>query len=89
MAIADPDYIVTLGSGLPRFFQRFVSGLNADVLHIPFPSRLVTPPATMRAAVDWVVGSLTALKLQKQPPPKTWKWPTSDSKLPQRIMRYP
>ena len=41
ITIANPDYILTLGSGLPRFFDKFMrgQGLKADVLHLPFPSK--------------------------------------------------
>jgi hypothetical protein len=87
--IADPSYLVTFGVGLPRFFARFVSGIRADVLHVPFPSKRSTPEATMKAAVDWAVDSLIALEAGKQPPQKMWRWPTSDATLPQGIMRYP
>jgi len=86
--IASPDYIVTLGSGLPRFFDRFIRGVRADVLHLPFPSDQVTRRVTM-AAVDWAVDSLIALEAGMQPPQRTWRWPNSDAKLPQEIMRYP
>ena len=89
ITIANPDYILTFGSGLPRFFNRFIRGVKADVLHLPFPSDQVTLPATMRAAVDWAVDSLIALEAGKQTPQKTWKWQTSDSSLRQGIMHYP
>jgi hypothetical protein len=89
IGIARPDYIVTLGSGLPRFFKRFIRGVKADVLHLPFPSDQVTPPATMSAAVNWAVDSLIALEAGTQPPQKTWRWKTGDAKLPQGIMHYP
>jgi len=87
--IADPDHIVTFGVGLPRFFGRCVRGVRADVLHLPFPSRQATPVETMKAAVNWAVDSLIALEAGTQAPQKTWKWPTSDSSLPQAIMQYP
>jgi uracil-DNA glycosylase len=88
ISIASPDYIVTFGSGLPRFFNRFIRGVKADVLHLPFPAGQVTPPATMRAAVDWAVATLIALEAGMQPPQKTWKWRQSDAKLPQGIVKY-
>jgi hypothetical protein len=86
--VADPDYIVTFGSGLPDFFRLFIRGVGAEVLHLPFPSRC-TSHAIMNAAVDWAVASLIARELGQQPPQKLWKWPLNDAILPQSIMRYP
>jgi hypothetical protein len=86
--ISDPDYILTFGSGLPRFFRDYVSGVRANVIPLPYPSWR-TPQPTMTAAVDWAVDSLIALEAGKQPPQKSWKWPSSDNILPQGIMRYP
>ena len=60
--IADPDYIVTFGVGLPRFFKRYIQRLRAKVLHLPFPSKRSTPPSTMRAAIEWATASLIALE---------------------------
>jgi hypothetical protein len=86
---ADPDYMVTFGVGVPRFFKRFARGVRADVLHLPFPSTRNTLEPTMSAAVDWAVDSLIALEAGTQPPQKTWRWPNSDAILPQGVMRYP
>ncbi len=87
--IANPDYIVTFGSGLPRFFSLFLRELRAGVLHLPFPSKRTTPTTTMAAAVEWVVQSLLCLEQGEEPPRKTWRWPKSDATLPHAIMRYP
>lgn len=88
LRIADPEYIVTFGVGRPRFFTRFVRGIRAEVLHLPFFSKRSTPVAAMNAAVNWAVYSLIALEQGQQPPAMSWKWPTNDPNLPQGIKQY-
>ncbi|MGJ5813666.1 uracil-DNA glycosylase family protein [Paludibaculum fermentans] len=88
LAIANPEYIITFGVGLPRFFAKFVRGIRAAVFHLPFPSSRTAPESLMKSAVDWAVTGLLALEGGRHPPPMKWKWPSADPALPQGVMAY-
>ena len=86
----DPLFIITLGLDIPKFFARFVRGIRADVLHLPFPSSRSAPPVTMRAAIDWAVSSIAGLRSGIPARPREWhlERKDSDSTFPSTVMRY-
>lgn len=88
LGVSDPEYIITFGVGLPRFFAKFVSGIRASVFHLPFPSNRSAPEAVRKTAVDWAVSGLLAMEKGQPPPAMEWRWPSADADLPQGVRHY-